>query len=54
MVHTTSGDPTTSLGDIKVTRDLVNGGSLLEIDVLDHIVIGRRFISMKRQRLGFR
>lgn len=50
-----SGDPTPSPDDVAVTRDLVAGGELLEIDVLDHVVIaGGRFVSMKAQRLGFR
>ncbi len=37
-----SGDPTPSEADIKVTRDLIRAGQLLKIDVLDHIIIGRR------------
>lgn len=37
-----SGDPTPSDADIKVTRDLVRAGQLLKIDVLDHIILGRR------------
>lgn len=37
-----SGDPTPSDGDIKVTRDLIRAGQLLKIDVLDHIILGRR------------
>lgn len=50
-----SGDPTPSPDDIAVTRDLVAAGDLLEIEVLDHLVIGGgRFVSMKQQRLGFR
>jgi DNA repair protein RadC len=36
-----SGDPTPSEADIKVTRDLIRGGQLLKIDVLDHVIIGR-------------
>lgn len=50
-----SGDPTPSPDDIAVTRDLAAAGELLEIEVLDHLVIGGgRFVSMKAQRLGFR
>ncbi len=40
-----SGDPTPSEADIKVTRDLVNGGKLLKIEVLDHIVLGQSGIN---------
>ncbi len=37
-----SGDPTPSEADIKVTRDLIRAGQLLKIEVLDHVVLGRR------------
>jgi DNA repair protein RadC len=37
-----SGDPTPSEADIKVTRDLVRAGQLLKIDVLDHVILGRK------------
>ena len=43
LVHNhPSGDPTPSEADIKVTRDLIRAGQLLKIEVLDHIIIGRR------------
>jgi DNA repair protein RadC len=35
-----SGDPTPSEADIKVTRDLIRGGQLLKIEVLDHVIVG--------------
>lgn len=37
-----SGDPTPSEADIKVTRDLIRAGQLLHIEVLDHLILGRR------------
>src|SRR3954447_10898804 len=37
-----SGDPTPSEADIKVTRDLIRGGQLLKIDVMDHVIIGHK------------
>ncbi len=37
-----SGDPTPSEADIKVTRDLIRAGQLLKLEVLDHIILGRR------------
>ena len=37
-----SGDPAPSEADIKVTRDLVRAGQLLKIEVLDHVILGRR------------
>lgn len=49
-----SGDPSPSPEDIRVTRQLVKSGELLDINVLDHIIIGRqRFVSLKERRLGF-
>ncbi len=35
-----SGDPTPSPEDVQVTRQIVEAGSLMNIDVLDHLVIG--------------
>lgn len=50
-----SGDPTPSPEDVHVTELLVEAGRLLDIEVLDHLIIGRnRFVSLKEQRLGFR
>lgn len=49
-----SGDPTPSPDDIAVTRAIVEAGKLLDVDVLDHLVIGSgKFISMKQRGLGF-
>jgi DNA repair protein RadC len=43
-----SGDPTPSREDINVTRKLVDGGKILGIDVLDHVIIGEgKFVSLK-------
>jgi len=50
-----SGDPTPSPEDVRVTEQLVEAGHLLDIDVLDHLVIGRnRYVSLKERGLGFR
>jgi DNA repair protein RadC len=49
-----SGDPTPSPDDVAVTRALVQAGKLLDVEVLDHLVIGRgRYVSMKERGLGF-
>jgi DNA repair protein RadC len=49
-----SGDPAPSSDDVAVTRQIVEAGRLLDIDVLDHIVIGhQRFVSLREQGLGF-
>ena len=37
-----SGDPSPSEADIKATRDLIRAGQVLKIEVLDHIILGRR------------
>ena len=50
-----SGDPTPSGADVSITRDLVQAGTLLGMELLDHLVIGsgQRYVSMKEARLGF-
>lgn len=37
-----SGDPSPSEQDIKVTRDLCRAGQLLKIELLDHVIMGRK------------
>lgn len=50
-----SGDPTPSPEDVKVTQQIVDAGRLLDIEVLDHIIIGQqRYISLRERNLGFR
>jgi DNA repair protein RadC len=50
-----SGDPTPSREDISLTEAVVQAGDLLNIDVLDHLIIGRNtFASLKERRLGFK
>ena len=55
LVHNhPSGDPTPSPDDVAVTRAVVQAGKLLDIDTLDHLIIGRgRFVSLKERGLGF-
>ncbi len=49
-----SGDPTPSPEDVALTRAIVQAGKLLDIDVLDHLVIGQgRWLSLKERGLGF-
>ena len=49
-----SGDPAPSPEDIALTKTLVETGKMLDIQVLDHLVIGgNNFISLKERRLGF-
>ncbi len=37
-----SGDPTPSQADIQVTRQLLEAAKILQIDLLDHVILGRR------------
>ena len=49
-----SGDPTPSPDDVAVTRAIVQAGKLLDVEVLDHLVIGHgRYVSLKERGLGF-
>ena len=49
-----SGDPTPSPDDVAVTRAIVQAGKLLDVEVLDHMVIGHgRWVSLKERGLGF-
>jgi DNA repair protein RadC len=53
LVHNhPSGDPHPSREDRGVTRRLIEAGSLLGIEVLDHVIIGdRRFVSLRDEGL---
>jgi DNA repair protein RadC len=49
-----SGDPAPSPEDVTLTRAAVQAGKLLDVEVLDHLVIGHNcFVSMKEKGLGF-
>jgi len=51
-----SGDATPSPDDVAVTRAIVQAGKLLDVDVLDHMVIGQgpgKWVSLKERGLGF-
>jgi len=49
-----SGVADPSPDDVAVTRSIVQAGKLLDVDVLDHLIIGRgRFVSLKERGLGF-
>jgi DNA repair protein RadC len=48
-----SGDPEPSPQDRVLTRELVEAGKLLEIEVLDHLVIGRGRWTSLRQSQGW-
>ena len=49
-----SGNPTPSAKDIRITRQLVESGKVLDIQVLDHVIIGRgerEFVSLREEGL---
>jgi DNA repair protein RadC len=49
-----SGEPEPSPEDILVTRQIVEAGKLLDVEVLDHLVIGQgRWVSLRQRGLGF-
>ena len=49
-----SEDPSPSPEDVSTTRTFIQAGKLLDIEVLDHIVVGgNRFVSLKERQLAF-
>ena len=46
-----SGDPEPSREDIETTKRLVEAGKIIGIEVLDHIIIGKKYLSMKGMEL---
>jgi DNA repair protein RadC len=49
-----SGDPTPSPEDVEVTRQLVAAGQMMDVELLDHLIIGQqRFVSLRERGLGF-
>ncbi len=49
-----SGDPSPSPEDVAVTRAIAEAGKLLDVELLDHLIIGHnRFVSLKERGLGF-
>ena len=49
-----SGDPSPSPDDVRVTGQIAEAAKQLDINLLDHLVIGRnRYVSMKDKGMGF-
>jgi DNA repair protein RadC len=49
-----SGDPEPSPEDVGLTRAIVEAGKLLDVECVDHLIIGRgRYVSLKSRGLGF-
>lgn len=52
LVHNhPSGDTTPSADDLKITRQLIEAGKILGIQLLDHLVIGDKFLSIRESGL---
>lgn len=51
LVHNhPSGDPSPSMEDIHITKKLIAGSKILDIEILDHIIVGdNKFTSLKQQ-----
>ncbi len=49
-----SGDPTPSPEDVRTTDQLRRAGDLLDIELLDHVIVGQhKWVSLKERGLGF-
>jgi DNA repair protein RadC len=49
-----SGDPSPSPEDIAVTKAIIEAGKLMDIEVLDHLIIGQgKYVSLKERGLAF-
>ena len=51
-----SGESNPSPEDVALTREIVHAGRLLDVEILDHLVIGRGsavFVSLEERGLGF-
>jgi DNA repair protein RadC len=44
-----SGDCTPSIQDIEVTKRLVEAGKIIGVEVLDHIIIGKHYCSLREK-----
>lgn len=55
LVHNhPSGDPSPSPEDVLMTRMAHDAGKLLDVELLDHLIIGKgRFVSLRERGLGF-
>lgn len=49
-----SGDPSPSAEDIAMTKQAIEAGELLDVDVLDHVILAQgRFVSMQSMKVAF-
>ncbi|MBI4671765.1 MAG: DNA repair protein RadC [Chloroflexi bacterium] len=52
--HPSGADASPSPEDVSITREVVKAGALMDIDVIEHLVLGHGcFVSMRERGLGF-
>lgn len=50
LVHNhPSGDPSPSAEDLRITKQLIQAGKIVDIEVMDHCIIGDSVFSMREQ-----
>ena len=55
LVHNhPSGDPRPSAADVRLTKEIIASGKLLEVEVVDHVIVGTgRYVSMREAGYAF-
>lgn len=52
LVHNhPSGDPTPSVADMKVTSDFIKQAKMMDLVILDHIIVGNTYFSMRENKI---
>lgn len=55
LVHNhPTGDPTPSLADLKITAEISKMAKVINFEILDHVIIGKTVLSMRRQSKTFK
>jgi DNA repair protein RadC len=56
LVHNhPSGDPRPSPADVRMTKEIISMGKLLDVEVLDHVIVGLgKYVSMRDAGYAFR
>ena len=49
-----SCDESASLNDLRITKEIIKAGKILDIELIDHIIMSNHgFLSLKRRGLAF-
>jgi DNA repair protein RadC len=46
-----SGDPSPSANDIRITKNLIEAGKIIQIGVIDHLIVGNTTLSLRETGL---